>query len=222
MLAATIGAGSVWIWMHSHAAWQSHLQRAFNSGLRLSDILREQASPPSDLEITQLKPNDILIANKGKFGLLTDQSATPYVTVFSLKVSGPKLRTQETLSLAIVSSDLQYPVREIAKTKDGSAAVALGDVTRLLASYCSDPILFARYQDGYWYKIDGSKVWGCDAAPTDRRPHAVLLALLGLGFLILRLQDVAANFSAYAALLGAQRRSDINETSPVEGPLELL
>lgn len=222
MLAATIGAGSVWIWMHSHVAWQNHLQRAFNSGLRLSDMLRQQASPPSDLVITQLKPNDILIANKGKFGLLTDQSATPYVTVFSLKASGPKLRTQETLSLAIVSSDLQYPVREIAKTKDGSAAVALGDVTRLLASYCSDPILFARYQDGYWYKIDGSNVWGCDAAPTDRRPHAVLLVLLGLGFLVLRLQDVAANFSAYAARLGAQRRSDINETSPVEGPLELL
>ena len=111
MLAATIGAGSVWIWMHSHVAWQNHLQRAFNSGLRLSDMLRQQASPPSDLVITQLKPNDILIANKGKFGLLTDQSATPYVTVFSLKASGPKLRTQETLSLAIVSSDLQYPVR---------------------------------------------------------------------------------------------------------------
>jgi len=33
MLAATIGAGSVWIWMHSHVAWQNHLQRAFNSGL---------------------------------------------------------------------------------------------------------------------------------------------------------------------------------------------
>ena len=82
MLAATIGAGSVWIWMHSHVAWQNHLQRAFNSGLGLSDMLRQQASPPSDLVITQLKPNDILIANKGKFGLLTDQSATPYVTVF--------------------------------------------------------------------------------------------------------------------------------------------
>ena len=50
----------------------------------------------------------------------------------------------------------------------------------------------------------------------------MLLALLGLGFLILRLQDVAGNFSAYAALLGTQTRSDINETSPVEGPLELL
>ena len=46
MLAATIGAGSVWIWMHSHVAWQNHLQRAFNSGLRLSDMLRQQASPP--------------------------------------------------------------------------------------------------------------------------------------------------------------------------------
>ena len=50
----------------------------------------------------------------------------------------------------------------------------------------------------------------------------MLLVLLGLGFLVLRLQDVAANFSAYAARLGAQRRSDINETSPVEGPIELL
>ena len=49
--------------------------------------------------------------------------------------------SKKTIALAIVSSDLQYPVREIAKTKDGSAAVALGDVTRLLASYCSDPIL---------------------------------------------------------------------------------
>ena len=55
-----------------------------------------------------------------------------------------------------------------------------GDVTRLLASYCSEPIVYLNYGDGNWFRVDGNKIWGCKVAPTDRRLLSILLIFISL------------------------------------------
>ncbi|MDG2404147.1 MAG: HAMP domain-containing sensor histidine kinase [Paracoccaceae bacterium] len=221
LVAALIGSGAVWIWMHSHAAWQNHLQTAFNTGLVLSDTLRQQEENAPDVFVFRLNEKDQALADIGKFSSLGGSYSTQYTTILSLQAGSLGAQSRETLSLAIVSPDLRYPLGDITQKEGMPLSVAFAHVTRLLASYCSDPLLFVRHEDKPWHRVDGSKIWGCQAAPPDQRPYAFLLAVLGLGFLIFRVQDIALSFSNYAMLLRAQRRKGGHEASQVEGPQEL-
>ena len=53
----------------------------------------------------------------------------------------------------------------------------LGELARLLASYCAEPAVFISPNLGVWYKINGDEIWGCDAMP---RLPAILFIVLGL------------------------------------------
>ncbi|TGN67214.1 sensor histidine kinase, partial [Paracoccus liaowanqingii] len=156
-LAMAAGGLAVWLWMASDAAWRGHLDRAYVAGLALADSLDNGSGLPEGIRLVQLR----------------DAPALPpgwRQTVITLTGGGrPDLARGARLSLRIQSPDILYPVAEVQSLGGGSQAAGLASVARTLARFCSDPHLFVQQDAGPWLRVEGAAIWGCDAAPPDRR-----------------------------------------------------
>lgn len=121
----------------------------------------------------------------------------------------------------MVSGDLVYPLADVSGGGADAAAETLGALAQVLASYCSDPAVYASADGGPWHVIDGGGVWGCDGAPTDYRLLAAGIALLALGATLTAALNTAGHFTRFAELLRSRRRLGGPESYDTEGPREL-
>lgn len=205
--AMVAGGGAVWLWMSSDAAWRGHLDRAYIAGLALHDSVENGSALPPGLSMAQLR----------------EAPSVPQgwrETVITLTGGGrPDLTRGARLSVRIQSPDILYPATEVESFGGGSQAAGLASITRTLARFCSDPRLFVRTEDGLWTRIDGAPVWGCAAAPPDRRLLAGLAGLGALGLLLGWVAQVSGAFATFAAALRDHRAR--NAALPVGGVEEL-
>ena len=58
-----------------------------------------------------------------------------------------------------------------------------------------------QYEAGPWLRIDGTKIWGCDAAPADLRLGAIFLAALSMAVLVSVIISTSASFQSFADAL---------------------
>ncbi|CAM3163014.1 sensor histidine kinase KdpD [Paracoccus nototheniae] len=207
VLAMVAGGAAVWLWMASDAAWRAHLDRAYVAGLALADGLDNGSPLPDGLALIQLDAAPGLPPGWRQ-------------TVLTLTGGGrPDLARGARLSLRIQSPDILYPAAGVESFGGGSQATGLASVTRLLARFCSDPRLFVQQDSGPWMRIDGAAVWGCDAAPPDRRLWAGALALGALALLLGWVAGISGAFTDFARALGDHRAR--NAALPVGGVAEL-
>lgn len=192
VLAVVVGGAGVWVWTASDAAWRAHLARAYVAGLALHDGLLNGGALPEGLSVTQLP---------GEPGLPPGWRETR----ISLTGGRPDVTQGARLSVRIQSPDIQYPAAEVQSFGGGSQAAGLASVTRALARFCSDPRLFVQLDDGIWTRIDGAPVWGCDAAPSDRRLLAAAIVIGGVGLLLGWVAEVSSAFGSFAAALRDHR-----------------
>lgn len=220
LVAFAAGVAATALWMGSRDAWAQHLGRAQIAGVTLYDSLTRGSTPPADLVMTPLARDDQARAEAGDFARLDGVPVPAQVTRASIRDSTAEDFGSPVLRLAIVSDGLRY---EVARLEGGArtAPEKLGQVTRLMASYCNDPVLFARAGEAPWMRIDGAAVWGCAAAPGDYRLGALLLALIALAVLWTRVTEVAARFSGFARALGRRRVAGGPERYSADGPAEL-
>ncbi|QBX35861.1 sensor histidine kinase [Paracoccus liaowanqingii] len=192
-LAMAAGGLAVWLWMASDAAWRGHLDRAYVAGLALADSLDNSSGLPEGIRLVQLR----------------DAPALPpgwRQTVITLTGGGrPDLARGARLSLRIQSPDILYPVAEVQSLGGGSQAAGLASVARTLARFCSDPHLFVQQDSGPWLRVEGAAIWGCDAAPPDRRLWAGAAAVAALAVLLGWVAEVSGAFAAFARALGDHR-----------------
>ncbi len=220
-LAFLAGTSASWMWVSSSAAWNAHLDRAFVSGFALDDSLRHGAPLPDNITITPVPTADADRLSNGAFLRLSNLPKPAFVTNVSLLRTGADPLSGEPLALVIASDTLRYAVSEIASAEGQSAAQKLGNVTKLLATYCSEPVVFARVGEGAWQQVDGTSVWGCAAAPRDMRLPAVLLAVIALAILGTQVLDVTSHFDQFARALRNRRRLGGPESYALQGPDEL-
>lgn len=207
MLAMLTGGGAVWLWMTSEAAWRDHLARAYVTGLALHDSLLNGSSLPPGVTMTPLREAPVLAAGWRE-------------TLLTLTGGGrPDLSQGLRLSVRVHSPDIRYPVAQVQSVGGGGQAAGLASVTRTLAQFCGQPQLFVQPGEASWMRIDGDAVWGCDAAPSDRRLLAGALAVGALAVLLGWVGHVAGAFSAFATALRGHRAR--NATLPVGGVEEL-
>ncbi|WP_162798879.1 ATP-binding protein [Paracoccus indicus] len=207
VLAMLFGGVAVWMWMASNAAWRTHLTQAYVAGLALHDSLDNGSALPPGVSLTQLRDAPALPAGWRQ-------------TVITLTGGGrPDLARGARLSLRIQSPDIQYPASRVESVGGGTQAAGLASVTRTLARFCSDPRLFVQMDTGPWLRVDGDDVWGCAAAPADRRLPAAAIAIAGLGLLLGWVAEVSGAFAAFAQALGDHRAR--NAALPVGGVEEL-
>lgn len=202
------------LWLKSTQSWKDHLISAQTAGLLVYEALRTGQDTHPDLHVTRLSAADAVLAETGKFERLSGMPQPAYVTVLSLQ------NNEGGLQIGAVSDVLRYPVADIQADAAPSGSAQLAALTRLFATYCSDPILLARYGNGPWQQVDGSAIWGCDAAPRDMRLMAVLVALLAVAALVTLIGNTTQTFDAFAQAF-RNRRFGGPDSYEAAGPSEL-
>lgn len=127
------------LWLKSTQSWKDHLISAQTAGLLVYEALRTGQDTHPDLHVTRLSAADAVLAETGKFERLSGMPQPAYVTVLSLQ------NNEGGLQIGAVSDVLRYPVADIQADAAPSSSAQLAALTRLFATYCSDPILLARY-----------------------------------------------------------------------------
>ena len=214
VLGAAGAAGlAVAVWAWSAAAWRAHLDRAWVVGVMLHGTMARGAATPEGVSLHPLPPGDP--ANRA--GGVPEAAAGVFVTQLSLLDPVPGGPGRAAVLVLLHSSDLRYPVAQVAGA--GRPEAALGNVARLLAGYCSDPVVFLRGEGQPWIRVEAPGVWSCAAQPRDLRLAAVLGLAAALAVILSQLVEVSAAFSGFAAALAARRPG--SGAFPVEGPGEL-
>ncbi len=220
-----IGFGAAVLWLQSTRAWEQYLQRSQMAGVLLYQSLQSGAHLPEGLAILtnpqpsgregKVAPRNRPVVQGG--GIVTEISIQAGSDQESNQ--GPGLGT--VLRLMIVSDRLRYAVADLVTAPQQSAAQKLGAVTQLLARHCSDPKVFAQYGDGGWLRVEGAQYWGCQAAPTDLRLLAAVLAAVGLAIVLSQSAETSASFGSFARLLRQPRVLGGPDSYSSPGPAEL-
>ena len=219
--AFVVGLAFAWGWFASTSAWQAHLMRAYIAGVTLYDTLSLGTPPPENVTVSSLSPQEAVLADQGAFGRLSDIAQPKLITNVSIRSSGTDVTAGSGLSLAVVSDNMGYQLSSLANDTTQTPPQKLGTLTRLLATYCSEPIVFARQTGGQWLRVDGRPVWGCAAAPPDYRLALTLATAVLLAAILTHVANISASFGTFAHALRNRRRLGGPENYSTKGPEEL-
>lgn len=221
VVAFLVGVLAATLWMRSGNLWQQHLNQAHFAGQSLYNALEYGSTLPDGIELLPADAASQELANQGEFEQLTGVPHPPLVTQLTVRSNPLAVSSSATLKLAIISSGLNYPLSELAVSEDHSGQDTVGEVAALLATYCSDAVIFAQVENQQWQKIEGPDIWSCKASPRDDRLPAGFLAVLGLIFLSGAAGVVASQFNDFSEQLKAQQRLGGAGELKVKGPAEL-
>lgn len=209
------------IWLTSNARWSAHLVNAKFAGAVLYDSLQSGGEPPLGIDIRGLDPAARTLAEQGQFEAIPGVPKPALVTNFSIRPSFEGARSANPLAIAIISSDLRYPLADVSTRLDQTPAETLGALTMLLATYCSDPVLIAKQGEAPWVRITGETVWNCSAAPKDLRLPAAGLVSIAVGILVTLVLNSSAQFQGFAQMLRDRNRIGGPQSYETDGLLEL-
>lgn len=229
-----LGVLAAAIWLHSTRVWQEHLLRNQMAGILLFQSLQGEVPLPAGLTGIVLPTAPVPVQGVAQWiRQQADVRGPGFVTEVSIQTASTNTRAKHrapvglagvggtALRLVILSDSRRYAVADLETAALQTAAEKLGEVTRLLATYCSNALVFARLGEARWQQIDGTELWGCAAAPRDLRLPAVLLAALGLAILLSQSAEVTARFGAFAELLRQRRSVGGPDSYSIRGAAEL-
>ncbi len=221
LAAFILGMISATLWVTSNSRWDAHLDRASFTGAVLYDSLQSGGASPLGVQMTDLTSADAVFADNGQFELISGVRRPSLVTNLSIRSDAPAGRDAETLSLAILSPDLRYPLASVSSHPDQSHSETMGALSRILATYCSDPLMIAKAGDAPWVRIDAPNLWQCSSAPKDYRLLAVGIALVSVGILVTFVLNSSAQFLSFAQMLRDRHRIGGPASYDTEGLQEL-
>ncbi|MGY3436660.1 MULTISPECIES: sensor histidine kinase [unclassified Marinovum] len=222
VLGAFVSGGlAVGLWLYSNASWQAHGARAYAAGITLYNAVQNGTAPSDGVRILPLSAEDVARAEAGVFRQLSSAPRAARLTIVPMSQDAANTATGAPFTIAILSEDLVYRLAELTSRQGRSAAETTGEVFRLVASYCSDPVVVVRMGAEPWLRVDGASVWNCDAAPRDLRMLAVILAVISLGGLLTVVLNLSSDFTHFAEQLRNRRRIGGPEAYEIPGPHEL-
>ncbi len=221
MLAFGFGVLSATLWGKSDALWNGHLAAAQHKGELFFDVLENGTDLPQGITSFPLKHAVQMLAHAGEFERIKDGLQPALVTRFTINTDRDDVLAGGGLKLAIVSSRLRYPLSELDLSQVHSPRDTLGMVTALLATYCSDAVIYTSFADAPWRGFNGQQVWGCAAQPRDMRLPAVFLAVVALLFLSGVAVNASASFTDFAEQLRSRHRFRGEDVFNLGGPAEL-
>ena len=153
------------------------------------------------ISIRPLSTRDQRHADAGEFRQLSGAPKPVFVTNVPITTGSENPLDSKRIDFVVLSADLVYPLANLPPQIGNTAHAATGDLARLLASYCSDPLVLAQIDEAQWVQINGTSVWGCGAAPSDRRVLAALIALIALAILVTSALNISSAFTNFAERL---------------------
>jgi signal transduction histidine kinase len=222
MFAAFVaGMGTAGAWFWSERAWQNHLNRSFLQGITIYEALRTGSPAPAGIAIKPLPNNERILAEDGEFARIPSAPRPSFVTNLSIFTGAGDPVSGQVVSIGIVSDSLHYAVSQLPTQEAQPTAQKFANVTRLLATYCSETILYASLGDGRWWQIDGNNAWGCSQTPNDLRLFAVIAAGVILAVIGTFISDTSSYFDHFANALRTRRRLGGPASYSASGPKEL-
>ncbi len=209
------------LWFASARAWDDFLTRSYVAGFAVFEELRTGKPPSPGLSITPLSADAAQLAAAGQFAQLPGLTDRSFVTNLSILTDGSDPLAGQELTIAVMSDRLVYPVSDILSGSNQTGPEKMGNLTRLLATYCSEPVLIAQFGQGYWQQVDGTGIWGCRAAPADLRLPAVLLGIVTLAIILNSVGNIADTFTRFSDALHHRKRRGGPESYEADGPKEL-
>ena len=209
-------------WYSSSAKWEKYLNSAYLFGVRLYGQLDDGLIADQPINIIALSETDAEFAENGAFVRIQNIPTPSLDTSLTIRdqslgpLSGPQM------NVAIISDVLRYPLAEIQIDVDGNGPEhVMGQLVRLIATYCSDAQIFAKPSDGRWYRISATHIYGCSAVPADYRLFSAILAALGLGILLSFVFGIGAYFQNFAKELKSRLLTGGRQAYVQSGPIEL-
>lgn len=222
-LALIIGVLASFFWVQSNRLWDRHLANAYVAGIETYHALLSQ-SDIRGVTITHLNLADSDQAIQGNFTAISGVARPSYLTLLTLKDT-PRdgaLEIRSEIQIAVVSDQLTYPISELQLAKQEPAAYQFGALTQLIATYCSNPNIFARVDQLAWVRVDGTAVWGCAVAPADRRLLVAIVSAILISILITHIANTTDAFGYFARALKSRQLVGGPDSYDANGPKELL
>ena len=221
VIALSVGLLVSAIWFYSVRAWQDHLNQAYSVGVETFYSL-ETGKTVSGIGLTHLAGTDLENAELGLFERISGAPRPSYITLLSMtdEIDGPI--GSSSIKIAVVSDRLQYKVADIVSDLYEAPGLKFGDLAKLLATYCSNPMVYAKVKNSGWTQIDGLSVWGCDAAPSDLRLLAVLIAIVTIVVLVTQIGNTTEAFDSFSKKLKTRNIVGGPDSYEASGPRELF
>ena len=113
MASMFLGIISASLWWYSSIEWERHLHRSYVAGVVLFENVRAGQKLTEKIETIQLNGKLSKLADAGLFTKLPEVSASDYITQLSLAPQTGNINYKNTTSLAVVSSELKYPLADL-------------------------------------------------------------------------------------------------------------
>ena len=222
-LALIIGVLASFFWVQSNSLWNRHLANAYVAGVETYHSLLSQ-SDIRGVTVTHLSPTDSVQAMEGNFSAISGVAKPSYLTLLTLKDTARDgaLEIRSEIQIVVVSDQLSYPISELQLAKQEPAAYQFGALTQLIATYCSNPMIFARVDKLAWVRVDGDTVWGCAAAPADHRLLVAIMSAILVSILVTHIANTADAFGYFARALKSRQLVGGPDSYDTNGPKELL
>jgi len=176
------------MWERSNSSWQTHLDGAFNAGVSLFGAVTELQAKPSNpvtstlFEFQIVQPERSLQDQVEKLSFTVPTNLN-YQTSLTLRPQSAAITsTGERMGMRVFSPDFRYAVSSLQDSGNG-IAFQLGEVSRGIATLCSDATVFIELDAVNWLEAKAPTVWSCSSRPADLRLPALLLAAFSLGVL---------------------------------------
>jgi signal transduction histidine kinase len=221
LAALFVGGGTVWMWEKSTSDWRALGTASYDAGVTLYYAIQNGTAPPAGIKITPLTADDQVHAMNGSFRQIAGAPPASRITIVPILPDVANQITGASVTMAILSPDITYGLADLPHRDGQTAAETMGAITRKLATFCSDPFVAVRMGDADWVEIEGNSVWGCTAAPPDRRILAALLAVVATGILMTIALNLPVSFLSFAGQLSNRRRVGGPAHYDPTGPQEL-
>ena len=221
VIALSIGVLGGAIWFYSERAWQDHLSQAYSLGVETYYAL-ENGQTVNGISLTRLMGTDLKNAELGLFDRMSGSPSPAYITLLSMADEIGEPIGSSSSKIVVVSDRLQYKVADIVSGVHEAPGLKFGDLTKLLATYCSNPLIYAKVRNSGWIQIDGLSKWGCRAAPRDLRLPAAVIAILTMAVLITQIGNTTESFESFSKKLKTRNRLGGPDSYEASGPRELF
>jgi len=216
-----MGVIITFIWISSENKWEKFLRNSYSSGISLYNNIKFQNKIDNKIKIKKIDVNDEVIS-KEQLDYHSEIPLPYKLTTLSISDYGQKSEIQEKIILHLLSKKLRYPISKIEPFNNLAVEQQLGKVIELVANYCTNPIIFIKINQGFWYRIDGNNVWGCKTAPNDNRMLSIILSVITLFSIFFLIRNNELKFNNFILNLKNNLKSKKYNMEQVKGPSELI
>lgn len=219
-LSLFVGFFTTFIWVSSENNWKEFIKNSYHAGISLYNNIKYNNVIEEKIKITKINKSDEVISRE-ELDYYSKIPVPNKLTTISIFDNRKKNNQQEKIIVHLISEKLRYPISKITPFSNLGAEQQLGKVIELIANYCTNPILFIKINESFWYRVDGNDVWGCKVAPSDNRLLSIIFLFITIFLIYFLIRDNQIMFDKFIINLKNNLRTSKGNMDQVEGPSEL-